>query len=148
METIEKKHGNIQVKETDWQHLFVIAENWQSDLNFFTDEIKFLKGLFSTYILHLLERKNNAVKLVDRLNKLDREIQRIKRVTSSHIRHLADHFSSPFVLSDPAYVEEHVHLEKNVQDLMKEFRNLKKELYQEMEAVLKDEKRKRLISRI
>lgn len=133
---------------TNWQQLYVITENWQSDILFFEDEIVFFRSLMSRYVLQLLEDIDKTQLVTGGLKELEEHRQLLIRKVKRHLRHLSDHFSSPFVLADPAYLDEHRLLEAEIVEFVKKFRNTKRLVFKHMDQILKTEKGKHLITNL
>ena len=133
-------------QQVNWQQLYVITEDWQSDLQFFDDEINFFKNLMSKYILSLLDDIEKTKNITGGLSDLTTRQKKLSQRINLHRRHLSDHFSSPFVLADPAYLDEHHLLENEMSAFVKKFRSTKRVVFRYLEKILKSEKSHHLIS--
>jgi hypothetical protein len=129
----------------DWQQMYVITENWQSDLAFFTDEICFLKGLMSRYFTHLIDDIENTRSLAIHLSQLETNLEMINKNIKEHIRHLEDHYSNVFDLANSIIIDRHARLEDDMTAFVKSFRATKKEVFSMFEGILKREKGRHLL---
>ena len=46
------------IHKADWQKLYMLAEQWKSDLLFYKDDLKFLHHLIDTYFLWISKKEN------------------------------------------------------------------------------------------
>ncbi len=146
MDASTKTEKRSQHELINWQQLYVICENWESDLEFFENEIGFFRELMGRYFFILLEDYGKIRTLSEGLDALESERQVILNDLKHHMRHLRDLYSSPFVMADQAYLEEHKKLEAAFANYVKRFRRGKKVLFRNMEVVLRSEKYKHMIS--
>lgn len=140
-----KTSGNNSNEVINWQQMYVITENWQSDLAFFADEIRFLKGLMSRYFTHLIDDIENTRSLAVHLSQLETDLEVLNKKIKKHIRHLSDQYSSDFDLADSEIINRHIQLEEMMTVFVKNFRGNKKEVFSIFEGILKREKGRHLL---
>lgn len=134
------------LQTASWENIYVLSEHWQSDLYFFRDEIRFLDTLFSKYFIWMTKEENiskiqNLVTQLEGLKKKNEELSNQLNTQFSHITLLME---NAFSHDDQKFRDEHEKLEENITKFFKDFRALKKEVFEIMEHVLESEKLKHL----
>jgi hypothetical protein len=150
MNTAIKKtaKGSIQNSEKDhWGALYIIAEHWQSDLKFYEDELNFLRKLIDKYFLWLIEEKHleNTRSVADKLSKLEKNRLATDEKLTKHMHHLTALIENPFPYDASVYKNEHKELKAAFSEFLKEFRRVKKAIFELAEHVIDSAKVKRLI---
>ncbi len=132
----------------DWNEIHVLARHWQSDLEFYGDEIRFLCGLIDKYFIWLSEDENiNLVRaLSEKLLKLSTERKELSEKISAHLSQLARVIENVFPREEAQFRNEHVQLESRLSDFLKTFREVKKQVFAVTEQVMEEEKLKRLLT--
>lgn len=125
-----------------WISLSALTRHWQSDLEFFEDELRFLHTLINKYFLWLIDEENivKTRKLVKKLVEIETRRNLLFQKTEKHLKHLQGLIENPF--SHDAHVVniEHSALEEKIADFVKEFRSLKHEVFALTEHILESEK--------
>lgn len=131
-----------------WQELHVLTTHWQSDMNFFTDELRFIDILFEKYFTAFVDKDNIgktkgvAAKLADVKTTRDTLEQRILK----HLHHIEELMINPFAHDASAFRNEHAILEDDLAAFAKSFRDVKHEVFQLTEHIAKTERAKHLIA--
>ncbi|HEY0745034.1 MAG TPA: hypothetical protein VGD40_26395 [Chryseosolibacter sp.] len=130
------------------QQIYIISERWQSDLVFFYDELNFLRKLIDKYFIWLIDDDNieSTRKVASELSKLEKRRFSILQRLDKHRRHLANVIENPFTHNTQECSDEHSELEVLFAGLAKEFRLVKKDVFDLTEHVIESEKAKRLLS--
>lgn len=123
------------------EQLYIIAEHWKSDLDFFTDEINFLKRLINKYFIWLTQEENarNLHKVHEKLMVSERFKNDLLKVIALHREHLGNMMENPFSCDEQMIKEQHIRIEEDMTDFVKSFKNIKKELYQTTGDVIDSE---------
>lgn len=136
--------GNF-INEADWQSLYVLTEHWKNDLEFYRDDLKFLRRLIDKYFIWIARKENLdmvrdiELKLVEIARKCDLLIKR----TMKHLSHLANLMESP--IDSSLFRAEHEGLEVDMAIFVKSFRNNRKEVFAITEHVMDSERLIRLL---
>jgi glutaredoxin 2 len=132
----------------EWQELHILTTHWQSDMDFFKDEFRFMNVLFDKYFTALVDKDNIektkqvAANLADVQDRRDALVQRINK----HLEHIQQLMTDPFYHDAASFRTEHGVLEDDLTDFIKAFRNVKNEVFQLTERIAKTEKAKHLIT--
>lgn len=131
------------------QALFAITKHWVSDLQFFDDELAFFRNLIDKYFLWLIGEKNiEDTRLVTTaLVKLENQRLILEQNVSQHLHHLANLLENPFPHDAQECKVEHAALENSMAAFMKDFRNIKKEVFKVSEHAIVSEKARHLLGR-
>ena len=137
------------INESDWQGLHTLSLHWKSDLAFYMDELRFLRKLIDKYFVWLMEDESvkSTQDLLNRLTKIHYRAEDIVSSIEKHVKHIVKEMKFPLVKNDSTFRKEHAELENLVTTFLKDFRQLKKEVFELTENVMVEEKIKHLIAR-
>ncbi len=142
MEKDKMVSKNEYLKTVSWESIYAITKHWQSDVDFYTVEIKFLKKLIKKYFIWITDDKYVAeVEQVRRnLKKFNKEKKGLKKMINRHLSHINSLIENTFSTDEQEIREDHGLLELEVARLTKNFRVIKKEVFNVTEEVLSKEK--------
>jgi hypothetical protein len=105
--------------------LYILAEHWKSDLEFYKDDLRFLHHLIDEYFVWFAHREhlNEMRNLAGRLSKLVKNVIGYTRKISKHLSHLAELIDDPFKYDSHKFRNEHEKLEFEMAHLSKDFVN-------------------------
>lgn len=137
-----KAVATIDPIENQWKGLFVVTEQWRSDLDFFEDEMRFFRTLIDKHFMRLTapEYATATRASVSKLAKLDSRRFNLEQKTDRHLYHLTALIQDPFPHDRQAYLDEHERLESAMRDFTKDFRALKREIFQLTRRVMDGER--------
>ena len=135
-------------EENAWQQFFVLAEHWQSDLKFFADELQFLKSIIDKYFIWLTDEKNLAdtQRLTATLINLEKSRVHIEQKVESHLKNLVTLIKDGILQDAQNCKDEHGELQIGLTALVKDFRQIKKEIFELTKRVMESEKNHHLLS--
>ena len=58
MNDFRKRPKGKYIQNANWNELYVLTEHWKSDLNFYKDDLRFLKFLINKYFIWLTKEEN------------------------------------------------------------------------------------------
>ena len=130
-----------------WEQLHAITEHWQSDLEFYGDEIKFMQNLISKYFMLLVkeESSEHLQHLVSRMLTIDKNHGILKDQASRHLSLIAEVVKNSFSQDGQEFRSEHDDLEDKFTNFVKDFKALKKDVFSVTENILQTEKFKHLL---
>jgi hypothetical protein len=130
------------LQEAQWTELFALAEHWHSDLNFFRDELHFLRKLMDRYCLWLTEEAHlvKAKSVVNELTVTESKREELNHQLVKHMGHIQLLMQNSFAQDEKLYRMEHERLEDNLSEFAKTFRATKKDVFALTEYALKQEK--------
>jgi hypothetical protein len=128
-------------EKQEWSKLYILAEHWQSDLKFFQEELRFLHRIIKRFLLWLNEDENilSTRSLVNRITETEKERHTLDEHVSKHMMHIREIMENPFVYNESKVTDEHVRLEVEFSDFVKNFRKLKGQVFTEAERVIEKE---------
>lgn len=129
-----------RLTKLQWENLYVLTNHWISDLEFYKDELRFLRNLINRYFKWLVQDENIArvealTERLTRLNIQQREISDRVHKHLSKLRILAEY--SPEMNRD--FRDSHSSIEEQLATFVKSFRSLKKEVFALTEEVTESE---------
>lgn len=131
-----------------YESLYALTEHWQSDIQFYQDEMRFLNDLISKYFIWLIREDNvesvrgMAVKIVQLETRFDDLTDRV----TEHLGKLELLIENPFVHDEQVFRNEHAALEDDLEDLINEFKVLKKGIFTITEYVIDNERLHHLLA--
>lgn len=131
-----------------WQSMFVVTEHWKSDVKFFSDEVVFFKILLDKYFICLVDEKNIAETrlLISHLTTFEVRRVSLERDIALHLLQLTNLNQNPFAQNGQNSNEKHATLETVMADFVKEFRQLKTEVFGLAKKMINAEKTQPLLS--
>jgi hypothetical protein len=131
-----------------WTALFVLTKHWLSDMKFFRSELNFLNTLIDRYLLKLVEEDNvsTIAPLALALSRLESRSHELGQKIMKHLQHIQELIEDPFSHDSQTAKDEHLALENELVDFVKNFRITKAEIFTSAEHVLKSEKAKHLLT--
>ncbi|AUC75389.1 hypothetical protein [Olleya sp. Bg11-27] len=117
--------------EATWEQLYVLTEHWQSDIEFYKQDLNFLHHLIDKYFLYLSKKENIDLVLEIEVNLLDVEKQcntLLERI-HKHLHHLSALVDDPFTYVSDKFRDEHEQLEDDLTQFLKDFRQNRKEVF-------------------
>ena len=143
----DKTHRYIQWISPDEMHSETVE--WMSELKFVRDEQQFLNSLVKHYTLQLVDGDNygKSKEIVGAILDAENELQRLIKEVQLHenqLEILVDDVDQPRM--EQAYKETHGELIGKMHHYLEEYRGLKKRLFNLISAVIKKDKRNRLLN--
>ena len=143
---------NTNIKKT-WQNthksiskLHGETKNWLSELAFIKDEIRFFNHLLSAnYLDCLFEGLAKRIEILTKKMAIENKSGLL--LSDSIKKHellLTDLIEHNSLISNINYLEQHKKLEKEVEIHIKKYRNLKKQIFEVVEKVMKKKNIKKL----
>ena len=134
------------LKEPSNGALYVITEHWDSDMQFYSDEIHFLKHLIHDHFLWIIEAQHlqKVNDLHHELHVLSGKATMLKNKVEKHLSHLAELDENEFAYDEQEFRDEHLGLEKEVAEFCKDFRVLKRQIFETVKGGIDHEKLKYL----
>jgi hypothetical protein len=128
----------------EYQQLYILAEHWKSDLEFYKDDLRFLHHLIDEYFVWFAHREhlNEMRNLAGRLSEISKKCDGILGKISKHLSHLAELIDDPFKYDSHKFRNEHEKLEFEMAHFIKRFRKLKKETFTVAEKVIEEDVKK------
>lgn len=135
--------------ENEWRKLFVLTGHWQSDLKFFSDELDFLRTLVDKHFSTLMKEEHidSTKSTVSQLGKLENRRSNFEQKINRHYDHLAALIEDPFPHDAQTYRDEHAKLEAAMVDFVKDFRQVKRAVFQLTREVMDGEKTSHLLTK-
>jgi len=121
---------------------YINARRWKTDLDFFNVEVVFLNRLMEEHFLQLAgeDRIKKLTQLGNKLSELVNEKHQIKELLDHQLRDLELLAEDLLIEGQEGLAGKQAHLEYQMIDLLHEFREIKREVYAIMEAVLDERK--------
>lgn len=126
------------IHEADWQLLYILTEHWKSDLEFYNDDIKFLRHLIDKYFMWISKKENiDMVREIEvGLLDMDNESSTLIHKVNKHLHHLSELIDNPFTYDSHKFRTEHEKLEDDLAKFGKDFRKNRKEVFTITEHII------------
>lgn len=148
--TSVKKQGQEEAEvsvTSQAKSMYVVTEHWKSDMEFFHDEMNFMRTLIDKYLLSVIDEKHidGTRNLARDFTQFDKKRDELESEVTSHLTRLADLIQNPFAHDCQVLRDAHGELEVSMADFVKKFRSLKKEVFALAEHAMESEKAKHLL---
>ena len=141
MNDFRKRPKDNYIHKANWQQLFVLTEHWKSDLLFYKDDLRFLHHLIDKYFLWI--SKKETIDMVSEIEvnllKVDKQCASLLQRTNTHLHHLAELIDDFFNYDSHKFRTEHELLEDELAQLVKDFRNNKKGVFEITKHIMEEE---------
>ena len=141
MKTTDKNHASEVERDFQWQELYVLTEHWQSDLEFYKDDLRFLHHLIDKYFIWITKSEN-----LEMVKEIVLQVESLQRRCEEMLVSIQDHRHQITLLEDnddplqlQLVVEKHELMEEALYTFVKEFRANRKEVFRITEYVVDSE---------
>lgn len=130
------------IEEADWQQLYVLTEQWKSDLSFYKDDLKFLHHLIDKYFMWISKKEHIDMVREIEVNLLATDGQCVSMLNrvNEHLHHLAELIDNSFSNDAHTFRAEHAKLEDDIATFVKTFRSNRKEIFTVTDYLMDTEK--------
>lgn len=141
------KFRYIDWKTPDEMHFSSVQ--WQSELHFFQDEHRFFEDMLKAYTMPIIESKlfSQIQDLIDSLTRSRTELTDLEKQVQDHtnrLQRLVENIDEP--KESKQYRKEHKEILNRVNTYTRDFKKLKKEIFEAVSRALKHQKQKRLLT--
>lgn len=149
MESLDKQSKIDNPSDVQWQELYVLTEHWQSDLEFYKDDLRFLHQLVDKYFIWITKSEN-----LELVKEIMLQIQDLENRCQQLLEGVQDHKHSFVALEKnlvpdrlDQVVNQHADMETKLYEFVKEFRANRKEVFRITEYIIDSEELTNLIKR-
>lgn len=130
------------VKGQMWKQMFVSAEQWKSEVEFFEVEMDFLGDLVNKHFTMLIGEHNlsKTSSLTSILTEMGKRNETLLQDIQAHMNRLAGLFENPFAHDAQECKNQHENLEARVASLSRDFKSIKMEVFALAKTALASEK--------
>jgi uncharacterized lipoprotein YmbA len=142
MSNFRKRPKGQYIHESNWEELYILTKHWKSDLQFYKEDLRFLRTLIGKYIIWITQKEHlDMVRITEiELVKMKNCYQDLLQKVNSHLKQLATMVEEGNKDESRLFRIEHEHLEDEIAEFVKAFRNNRKETFQITEYILDVEK--------
>ena len=141
MKKDKRGHELDFLKDGPWDELYVLTKYWKSDLQFYKDDLRFLKHLTEKYFIWLT--KPDSLQLVKDLKdgffRLTEKSKDLLLKVDKHLIQLGYLVEDPNREDAGVIVTEHEHLEEEMASFLISFRKNRKEVFAITEHIIDSE---------
>ena len=135
------------LRDAEWQELHALSLHWQSDMIFFGDELRFFNLLIDKYFASLVNPNTITITkdVAAKLSHIKQTYEYLYQKVLKHLQHTEKFVVGPPSVDGSTFRDEHAALEEELVAFTKSFRDMKHNLFQLTDHVIKDDKQKHLI---
>lgn len=147
MENKAHNYRYIEWKTPDEMHFSSLQ--WKSELNFIKDEHRFFEDMLKTYTMPIIESQlfSRVKELIERLTLSAKELQILESTVVKHINSLQKLINNS---GEPRegrfYRKEHKTILNDVTHYSRQYKRLKREIFEAVSIAIKQQKQKRLLA--
>ncbi|MGB5239000.1 MAG: hypothetical protein WBM43_12990 [Flavobacteriaceae bacterium] len=147
MNTTDKSTKVNLAADPKWQELYVLSEHWQSDLEFYKDDLRFLHHLVDKYMIWITKSEN-----LEMVREIMLSVFELQKRCTELISEVATHKHNLASLEKDATEElwekvktGHGEMEMAIYNFVKEFRANRKEVFRITEYIVDSEELSNLL---
>lgn len=125
-----------------WYELYILMKNWKSDLEFYSDDLRFFHHLIDKYFRYLSTSENlkNIIELKNKLHHLYTKSKELLRKVGKHVIQLGCFVEDPSKGDAKMIHSEQERLENELAQFVTHFRENRKEVFVITEYIIDSEK--------
>jgi hypothetical protein len=137
-----KNPSTPETQETrNWQELYILAKHWKSDLEFYKEDLRFLKTLIEKYLIWITKKDN--LELVSSLRKKEHELivacTSLLDKVSGHLHKASELATASDTGKETEFRNVHLELETALASFVKTFRENRMEVFKVTEYIMDSE---------
>lgn len=137
------------IQKNEWQELYILTGHWISDLEFYKEDLGFLRHIINKYIIWITKKENlqrvNEIEVA--LHKVDQKCGALLMKIEVHRTDLGIFIEHPDKEKATSLITEHGHLEKVMADFVKSFRENRREVFNISSYVIDSEQLSNIVER-
>ncbi len=147
MNTYRHRPKGSFTEDASWEELYRLTKTWQTDIEFYQDDSRFLQQLLDKYFIWLIEKDSYQMvsNLQNNLLKITSKCEDLLKKIEVHLEKLAGMVEHPSIKESRVLRMEHGHLEDEIHDFEAFFRGSRKSIFTMVESVVLSEKVKHLL---
>ena len=142
-------HDKVTAMKSDqWGELYILAEHWESDLKFYSDDLRFLHHLVDKYFIWITKSENLELvrELMLQILQLEKDCKELLEKVQGHKSELSKFSIEGSEVSLEETGEHHQALRTQLSDFVKSFRSNRTEVFRITEYVIDSEELSGLMS--
>jgi hypothetical protein len=150
MDNLRVRPDNNFFDMASGEQMYTLTKHWQSDMEFYSYEMSFLKKLINKYFIWMSDHKNldRVRNLVNKLSNLKKEQESLEKSIRKQLNFLQLLLENSFSRDQQVFRDDQLILEGKLVDFLKSFKSIKKEVFEITEDALDSEKLHYLIEKI
>lgn len=141
---MKKQTDRVQSPEgavPSWEQLYILANHWKSDLEFYKEDLGFLHHLVEKYVIWITLSENLAlVKSIESNQQgLKEQAEALLLRVSEHQKQLGQEVARKNRKASPSIMQEHEALEQALAMFVKQFRKNREETFKISEYIIDSE---------
>lgn len=123
------------------------TKNWVSEIDFITDEIRFLEHLLSTNYIDCIEAGlSKKIEILVKKMTAEKQVGKtVKEVIKEQELILSNLIKNNSASYNKNYLEKHIKLETEINYYIKKYKNIKKQIFDIIENIIRKKDQKMLI---
>jgi hypothetical protein len=147
MENKAHNYRYIEWKTPDEMHFSSLQ--WKSELNFIKDEHRFFEDMLKEYTLPIIESQlfSRVKELIEQLDLSRKDLKLLEKRVADHIKKLRELLENTNEQREGhVYRQEHKEILNDVTHYSRQYKRLKRDIFQTVGRALKQQKQKRLLA--
>ncbi len=137
------------IQKNGWQELYILTGHWKSDLEFYKEDLGFLRQIINKYIIWITKKENlqRVMEIEMALHEVDKKCGGLLAQIEGHRTDLGHFIENPEQDQATNLSTAHGHLEKVMADFVKSFRENRREVFNITAFVIDSEQLSNVIER-
>jgi hypothetical protein len=138
MKSLAKKTKSKTIYEAYWQELYLLTENWKSDLLFYQEDLYFSHNLINKYNQWISKKniKNEFQEIEYSIFELIRNCNQLIDKTNHHLSKISNNISTPYLNDSYGFRTIHDQMEIEFEEFIKMYRASRLKVFSMSEEVI------------
>ena len=140
MNGLVKKSKGKTIYEAYWQELYLLTENWKSDLLFYQEDLYFSHNLINKYNKWIPKKiiKNEFQEIEYTVFELLRNCNQLIDKTNQHLSKISNNISTPYLNDSYSFRNIHDQMEFEMAEFIRTFRTSRLKVFSMTDEVMKN----------
>lgn len=140
MNGLVKKSKGKTIYEAYWQELYLLTENWKSDLLFYQEDLYFSHNLINKYNKWISKKiiKNEFQEIEYTVFELLRNCNQLIDKTNQHLSKISNNISTPYLNDSYSFRNIHDQMEFEMAEFIRTFRTSRLKVFSMTDEVMKN----------
>ncbi|NER09109.1 hypothetical protein SAMN06265375_1011407 [Muriicola jejuensis] len=141
MSTPVQTENTHTAKKMNWYEVYILANHWRSDLDFYREDIRFLQQLIQKYLIWITKKENldRVAGIRKKGHELSLRAENLQEAVKRHLSTVVDAIEGKKPVSIDDFISRHGQLEKEFADFVTDFRENRKEVFKVTEYIMDSE---------
>lgn len=148
MSTPVQTENTYTARKINWYEVYILANHWKSDLDFYREDIRFLQQLIQKYLIWITKKENmdRVAGIRKKGHELSQRAEQLQEEVKGHLSTAVDAIEGKKPVSIEDFITRHGKLEQEFADFVADFRAKRKEVFKVTEYIIDSEELQHILT--